>query len=281
MTQTLTLGPLVLSLPLLAGAASYLFANHVGRRVAGTQAAEVERHILRTLLVGLVAARLAFVVQFHDAYLKAPLSMLDIRDGGWHAAIGIGAALAYAGVVLARRSALRKPLFAAAGTAAGLWLAATLALSAGGSGDVRMPQLALPATDGTTVRLASFEGRQTVVNLWATWCPPCQREMPVLQKAQAARPDVHFVFVNQGESAQQVAAYLARSGLQLRNVLLDANWHNGGHLVREFTALVDPPYLARTAVQTIEAPTVLLAPVVAAPARRPAGAGRQRPDGIA
>ena len=76
------------------------------------------------------------------------------------------------------------------------------------------------ATDGTTVRLASFEGRQTVVNLWATWCPPCQREMPVLQKAQAARPDVHFVFVNQGESAQQVAAYLARSGLQLRNVLL-------------------------------------------------------------
>ena len=82
MTQTLTLGPLVLSLPLLAGSASYLFANHVGRRVAGTQAAEVERHILRTLLVGLVAARLAFVVQFHDAYLKAPLSMLDIRDGG-------------------------------------------------------------------------------------------------------------------------------------------------------------------------------------------------------
>ena len=103
MTQTLTLGPLVLSLPLLAGAASYLFANHVGRRVAGTQAAEVERHILRTLLVGLVAARLAFVVQFHDAYLKAPLSMLDIRDGGWHAAIGIGAALARAGGRLARR----------------------------------------------------------------------------------------------------------------------------------------------------------------------------------
>ena len=49
------------------------------------------------------------------------------------------------------------------------------------------------------------------------------------------------------------------------NVLLDANWQNGGHLVREFTALVDPPYIAKTAVQTIEAPTVLLAPVVAAP----------------
>jgi len=49
------------------------------------------------------------------------------------------------------------------------------------------------------------------------------------------------------------------------NVLLDANWQNGGHLVREFTALVDPPYIARTALQTIEEPTVLQAPVVAAP----------------
>ncbi|MBP6534991.1 MAG: hypothetical protein KA218_08035, partial [Arenimonas sp.] len=53
------------------------------------------------------------------------------------------------------------------------------------------------------------------------------------------------------------------------NVLLDANWQNGGHLVREFTALVDPPYIANTAVQTIEVPTVLQAPVVAAPDRTP------------
>ena len=93
-----------------------------------------------------------------------------------------------------------------------------------------MPQLALPASDGTTVRLASFQGRPTVVNLWATWCPPCQREMPVLQQAQASRPDVHFLFLNQGESPQQVAAYLAKSGLQLRNVLLDARGEAGAAL---------------------------------------------------
>lgn len=242
MTQTLTLGPLVLSVPLLVGTAAFLLASYVGRRIGREPAADVERHILRTLLVGLLAARLAFVVQFRDAYLKAPLSIVDIRDGGWHAAIGIGAALAYAGVVLARRRALRKPLLAALGTAAGVWLAATVVLSAGDPKDVRMPQLVLPATNGTTVRLASFEGRPTVVNLWATWCPPCQREMPVLQKAQAARPDVHFVFLNQGESPQQVAAYLARSGLQLRNVLLDAKGEAGtalGHRALPTTLFFD------------------------------------------
>jgi hypothetical protein len=54
--------------------------------------------------------------------------------------------------------------------------------------------------------------------------------MPVLQKAQAARPDVHFVFLNQGESPRQVAAYLARSGLQLRNVLFDLHGDAGARL---------------------------------------------------
>lgn len=230
MTQALTLGPLVLSLPLLVGAAAFLLASYVGRRLGRGHAADVERHILRTLIVGLVAARLAFVVQFHDAYLKAPLSILDIRDGGWHAAIGLAAALAYAGVMLARRRELRRPLLAAAGTAGSVWIAAALVLSAGAPEEVRMPQLALPDADGTTVRLASFEGRPTVVNLWATWCPPCQREMPVLQQAQASRPDLHFVFLNQGESPQQVAAYLAKSGLQLRNVLLDARGEAGAAL---------------------------------------------------
>lgn len=53
------------------------------------------------------------------------------------------------------------------------------------------------------------------------------------------------------------------------NVLLDANWRDGGRLVKEVTALVDPPFIARTAVQTIEAPTVDLTPVVAAPVPSP------------
>lgn len=34
---------------------------------------------------------------------------------------------------------------------------------------------------GDTVSLASFRGRPVVVNLWATWCPPCRNETPYLQ----------------------------------------------------------------------------------------------------
>jgi len=75
--------------------------------------------------------------------------------------------------------------------------------------------------EGTEVSLASFQGKPTVVNLWATWCPPCVREMPVLQQAQAERSDVHFVLVNQGERATRVRDYLASRQLRLRNVLVD------------------------------------------------------------
>lgn len=230
MTQTVQLGPLILSLPLLMGIAAFLIAGWTGRRLGKDQAAEVDRQLLRTVLVGLVVARLAFVVQFRDAYLKSPLGILDIRDGGWHAAIGVGAALAYAGVVLARRTVLRRPLAAAAIVGAGAWLAGALILLANAPDDVRMPQLAMPTMDGTTVALSSYEGRPTVVNLWATWCPPCQREMPMLHAAQRSRPDVNFVFLNQGESAQQVSAYLRKSGLALQNVLLDGRGDAGAAL---------------------------------------------------
>lgn len=230
MTQTFQLGPLVLSLPLLLAAAAFLLASFAGRRLGKDRGAEVERHLMWMLLLGLLAARLAFVVQFRDAYLKSPLGILDIRDGGWHVAVGLGVALAYMGIVLARRAALRKPLAAALGVGAGLWLAGALVLSANAPGDVRMPKLALPSMDGTTVALSTYEGRPTVVNLWATWCPPCQREMPVLHAAQLARPDVHFVFLNQGESPQKVAAYLRKSGLALRNVLLDGRSEVGAEL---------------------------------------------------
>lgn len=242
MTQTLQLGPLVLSLPLLLGAAAFFLAGFVGRRLAQAQAAEVEWHLLRTLLFGLLPARLAFVLQFRDAYLKSPLDILDIRDGGWHAAVGLGAALAYAGVVLARRAPLRKPLAGAFAVGAGIWLAGALVLSANAPDEVRMPQLALSSMDGTTVALSVYEGRPTVVNLWATWCPPCQREMPVLHAAQLSRPDVNFVFLNQGESAQQVAAYLSKSGLALRNVLLDGRGEVGaavGHRALPTTPFFD------------------------------------------
>ena len=48
---------------------------------------------------------------------------------------------------------------------------------------------------GATVTLSSFSGRIVVLNLWATWCAPCRREMPTLDRLQAALGGPDFAVV--------------------------------------------------------------------------------------
>jgi thiol-disulfide isomerase/thioredoxin len=65
------------------------------------------------------------------------------------------------------------------------------------------------------------DGRPMVVNLWASWCGPCRAEMPALAAAQQRETGVRFLFVNQGETAAAVQAWLQREGLALQDVWLD------------------------------------------------------------
>ena len=59
----------------------------------------------------------------------------------------------------------------------------------------RAPALRLQGLDGGTVDLAALRGRPVVVNFWATWCPPCLREFPLLGKAAAAHRADHLAVV--------------------------------------------------------------------------------------
>ena len=120
-----------------------------------------------------------------------------------------------------RQAGLRKPVLAAALTTGAVLLLGGIATFLMSPAAVSLPPLTLSSLEGRPVSLADFAGKPTVVNLWATWCPPCRREMPALQQAQAANPDVNVVFVNQGEEPGVIAAYLDREGLALGNVLVD------------------------------------------------------------
>ena len=221
MNQALQIGPLSLPYPVLLTLIAIALGGFVAHRLARAADVEVEPTLTYMLLVGLVAARLAYVLRWHDQYFDLPLSILNIRDGGWEPAAGVVAAMLF-GLQRARSQAgLRKPVLAAALTTGAVLLLGGIATFLVASSAVRLPPLSLSSLDGRSVSLADFAGKPTVVNLWATWCPPCRREMPALQQAEAANPDVNFVFVNQGEESQAIAAFLDRQGLALRNVLVD------------------------------------------------------------
>lgn len=77
------------------------------------------------------------------------------------------------------------------------------------------PTWELENLEGRPVRLEDFRPQPVLVNFWATWCPPCQAEMPLLDRLARQRTDVAVVAVDVGDRAQEVRAFLAARGLTL------------------------------------------------------------------
>ncbi|MGZ8287636.1 MAG: TlpA family protein disulfide reductase [Telluria sp.] len=220
--NTFNLGPLAIQASHLMLLLSLLVAAGAGQVAGWRNKVSIAPVLVDMLLVGMVTGRVAFVAVWFDQYRAAPLSMLDIRDGGFLAWAAIVAALVWGAWRAKKQEQLRNPL--AAGVLAGAlaWFMsgapAMMEMQHGKS----VPAVSLTTLEGATVVLPELtRGRPAVLNLWATWCPPCIREMPVLAAAQRRDMGISFVFTNQGESAATVAAFLRERGLKLDNVLLD------------------------------------------------------------
>lgn len=221
MSHAIQLGPLLVPFALLLVFGSAVSMVGVGHLLGKKAGVDVDPAVWRVLLVGVVAARLGFVYEYRTLYLSAPLSIVDIRDGGWDPTIGLLAAWLY-GIYLQRVFPVSaRPLRWAMVAGTLIFAAGTAVIGLRLDTDRRLPDLSFATLDGQTMRLSQFAGRPTVVNLWATWCGPCAREMPMLRHAQDEHPDVNFVFLNQGESAVEVARWLQLQQLPLRNVGLD------------------------------------------------------------
>jgi thiol-disulfide isomerase/thioredoxin len=92
----------------------------------------------------------------------------------------------------------------------------------GGGGGVEggLPALELPALDGSgTLRLDEVEG-PAVVNLWATWCAPCRRELPDFDAVAAeTEGEVRFLGVNVSDRAEDAAAFIDELGIGFEQYL--------------------------------------------------------------
>jgi cytochrome c biogenesis protein CcmG, thiol:disulfide interchange protein DsbE len=83
----------------------------------------------------------------------------------------------------------------------GCWMAGSLlspdqpAAKAGPSAQVGFaaPEFALPSSTSATASLSAQSGKVVMINLWASWCPPCRAEMPAVQNVYVKYRDAGFV----------------------------------------------------------------------------------------
>ena len=219
----ISIGPIALPTELLILLICGAVAATIGHLVGRSQKVSVSGTVADMLLAAGFAARVAFVVSWFENYRSAPWTMFDIRDGGFTPWAGVLAAVLVALWQGWRRSTLRGPLLIGLMAGTVMWFVTPAVLRLGsGPALSDLDGMSFVSMQGAPVSLAKLaQGKPLVVNLWATWCPPCRREMPVLAAAQQQLPGVGFIFTNQGESQVTVQRYLAASGFTLANVVLD------------------------------------------------------------
>jgi len=111
-------------------------------------------------------------------------------------------------------------------------LAATVALSSVGLGadiipaDARKPapRWKLPNLTGGSKQLSDYKGKVVLLNFWATWCEPCEREMPAMERLhEKLSPEgLRLVAVSVDETSDVVEQFRTRFGLSFE-ILWDAD----------------------------------------------------------
>lgn len=226
----INLGPLALPVPPLLLLFSVVVGLVVASLVAKRQQSPVTDQLLTVLLVSLLFGRIVFVLRFMPSY-DSFWQMLDIRDRGFDFSATILAAMIMLMLQIKRYPKQRKALLSGALSTVALFAVLITVVTAGRQ-QAQLPDIVLSQLDGSSVNLQQSKGQLTIVNLWATWCPPCRREMPVLAKAEQNNPDINFLLINQREPADTVKQFLAQMSLQFSQVLLDTT----GQVPQQFGA---------------------------------------------
>lgn len=228
MPNAFTIGPFLVSTPILGLLVSLFSASWVAGRYAkrvGLEARITRRIVETSLLIGIVGARLAFVAPNWESYRENLWTILFFWQPGYLPVAGLLSGVGYAiwqvrGCPPSQRIVWLRAL--GSGFAVGVVAFATFlgAISLTSDANVlrtgdKIPDFALNNLDGETVRFSDLRGQVVVLNFWATWCPPCRREMPLLENVYQRHGDrgLAIVGVALDEPADVVTRFVDSMGI--------------------------------------------------------------------
>lgn len=221
MPSALEIGGLLIDTTKLAFAvfalSSVWLTGFLARR-ADADEALLTRTAERSLIIGLVVARVAFAFDYPSAYRPNPISIFYLWQPGYELWAGIAGGAIYGAWKIARldtrnphgivfMGGMLPPLLAF------LFVISTLnqftrsdLLRAG----MKAPALTLVDLNGKPTSLAALCGSPVVLNIWATWCYACRREMPLLSRTYQEKKarGLKLIGVDLAEPVSRVRAFL-------------------------------------------------------------------------
>lgn len=121
------------------------------------------------------------------------------------------------------------------------WLLAIIILTASFAGSVRAQQpgdtalaFTLKTLAGDSVSLADFKGHPVILNFWATYCPPCLDEMPMLGAAYQAHHDVGLVVLGLDGRDQETSTRAVRRFTTQLKILFPILLDEGGKVRKRY-----------------------------------------------
>lgn len=228
--DAISLGPLMLAtdrLYLMVAVVAFFLGAEGLRVLVKRRGGQAELGVALNLSFwsGLIGGRLFFVLQHWSSYQEQWWTVLYFWQPGYSPwAVVVCALLALAWSL---RQQIKLCLVVS------LWLLCCVALWGGlllgqplqsASSVKTLPDTQLPTLGGapSVVNLAAMQ-EPLLINLWASWCGPCRREMPALIKFAEQNPQLKVLLVNSGESAIRVQQFVRDSEFDIPQslVLLD------------------------------------------------------------
>tara|TARA_R110000772_G_scaffold161502_10_gene272647 strand:- start:1921 stop:2454 length:534 start_codon:yes stop_codon:yes gene_type:complete len=92
-----------------------------------------------------------------------------------------------------------------------------------------LPEFTLPdlAVDAPLISSQNLSGGISIINFWATWCPPCHVEHPYLVEISANEPDLTFIGVNYKDDLDEARLFLEEKGSPFKQVIVDLDGRLG------------------------------------------------------